>query len=72
MVAAEEVRSALSYCKPTTKSLSRFDAISMLSVNAVVVLANPSAAGRTASHDQRHLPDAVRGITVDHLHSTFG
>jgi hypothetical protein len=29
-------------------------------VNAVLVLANPIAAGGTASHDQRYLPDAVR------------
>jgi hypothetical protein len=52
--------------------IGRFDAISMLSVDAVLVLANPSAAGRTASHDQRYLPDAVRGFHRDHLLSVFG
>jgi hypothetical protein len=51
--------------------MSRCNAISMQSVNAVLVLANPIAAGGTASHDQRYLPDAVR-VTVDHLHSVFG
>lgn len=72
MVAARRSEIRAFVLQADNQIISRFDAISMLSVDAVLVLANPSAAGRTASHDQRYLPDAVRGFHRDHLLSVFG
>ena len=72
MVAARRSEIRAFVLQADNQIISRFDAISMLSVDAVLVLANPSAAGGTASHDQRYLPDAVRGFHRDHLLSVFG